>query len=261
MLKNIQNKINRKKLNIDPFPYLFIKDFFDKKFVEDLNKMLPSFENIKDKGVVYQSKSQTKKTILPNSKDYKTLAKNKNFQKINFFFKKLKPIILKKFKKEIKKHVNKSHQKSQLKYHSSFSIMRSGYKKSPHIDRRDHLIHMIFYPDSDSSKGGEIIMNKIKKPEKIYDIFPDKNTLKIKKKYKVTNNSCLIILNVPWAYHSVSNYYGKKDRKYFYMVYDFPIKKTGSKFENRKKGFNANNFWNQEVKVKSLRRKKTFLTE
>ena len=41
--------------------------------------------------------------------------------------------------------------------------MTKGYKKSPHIDRRDHLIHMIFYSESDASKGGEIIINKVKK--------------------------------------------------------------------------------------------------
>ena len=45
------------------------------------------------------------------------------------------------------------------------------------------------------------------------------------------------------------------------MVYDFPIKKSGSKAENRKKGFNENNFWKQKVAVKSLKRKKVFLTE
>lgn len=261
MLKNLKKKINSEKLSIDPFPYMFIKNFFDNDFVTNLNKSLPSFEKIKKKGIVYQSKSQTKKTILPSSVEYKRLLKNKSFNKINYFFQKLKPTIIKKFKNEIKKHVNKKYHKSKLKYHSSFSIMKSGYKKSSHIDRRDHLIHMIFYPDSDSSKGGEIIINKIKKHEKIYDIFPKKKDLKIQKKYKVSNNSCLIILNVPWAYHSVSHYYGRKDRKYFYMVYDFPIQKSGSKAENRRKGFNENNFWKKRVEIKSLKRKKIFLTE
>ncbi len=261
MLKKIQKKISNNKLKTVPFPYMFIKNFFDKGFVNNLNKKLPSFEKINNEGIVYQSKSQTKKTILPNSKEYRTLAKNESFKKVNHIFKKLKPVILKKFKNQINMHVNEKYQNSRLKYHSSFSIMRSGYKKSSHLDRRDHLIHMIFYPDSESSKGGEIILNKIKKKEKIFDIFPDKKKLKIEKKYKVTNNSCLIILNVPWAYHSVSYYYGKRDRKYFYMVYDFPIQKSGSKAENRKKGFNENNFWKQQVKVKSLKRKKVFLTE
>ena len=45
------------------------------------------------------------------------------------------------------------------------------------------------------------------------------------------------------------------------MVYDFPIKKKGSKVENRKKGFNGNVFWKQKVKIKSRKRKNVFLTE
>ena len=45
------------------------------------------------------------------------------------------------------------------------------------------------------------------------------------------------------------------------MVYDFPIVKSGSKYKNRKAGFNQNQFWKNEVIIKSLKRKKTFLTE
>ena len=81
------------------------------------------------------------------------------------------------------------------------------------------------------------------------------------KKYKILPNSCLIILNVPWAYHSVKKYIGNKDRKYFYMVYDFPIKNTGSNAKNRKKGFNGNIFWKQKVKVQSSKMRNVFLSE
>ena len=42
------------------------------------------------------------------------------------------------------------------------------------------------------------------------------------------------------------------------MVYDFPIKKSGSIIKNRKKGFNANDFWKHRVSVKSNKRKKYF---
>ena len=123
------------------------------------------------------------------------------------------------------------------------------------------MLHMIFYSSSNPNKGGEICIEKVKKKRESYDVFPAKLDIKTFKKYKVFPNSCIIILNVPWAYHSVSKYLGKKDRKYFYMVYDFPIKKSGSKVENRKKGFNGNIFWNQKVKIKSQKRRKIFLTE
>ena len=105
---------------------------------------------------MYQSKSKSKKTILPSSDTYKKLSKNKFFRMLNIYFENLKPVITKKFDKQIKIHVNKQYHQSKLKYHSSFSVMKKGYKKSSHLDRRDHLIHMIYYSDSDSSKGGEI---------------------------------------------------------------------------------------------------------
>ena len=176
-------------------------------------------------------------------------------------FKKLKPEIVKKFNSQIKLHVKKKYQKSKLNYHSSFSLMRKGYIKSSHLDRRDHLLHILYYPYSDSKNGGDLHIDKLKKHKKVYDVFPDKKNLITHKKYKVKNNSCLFTLNVPWAYHSVSKYKGNKDRKYFYVVYDFPIEKIGSKLKNRKKGFNLNDFWNSEVSTKSNKRKKIFLSE
>ena len=261
MYNTVKKKIISSRLYTSPFPFLFIRNLIETKDLKKLNEILPSFNNINEKDVLYQSSSKTKKTILPSSNDYKKLNNNKNFKNLNLLFKKLKPIILKKFEKNIQRHVKRKIYSSSLKYHSSYSVMKQGYKKSPHLDRRDHLIHMIFYPYSDHKKGGEICIHKLKKKKKYFDVFPKQNSLVISKKFKVNNNCCIIILNVPWAYHSVSPYKSKKDRKYFYMVYDFPILKSGSKYKNRKAGFNQNQFWNEQVKIESSKRKKTFLTE
>ena len=76
------------------------------------------------------------------------------------------------------------------------------------------------------------------------------------KSYKIKNNFCLFTLNVPWSYHSVSKYNGKKDRKFFYSVYDFPSNRTGKILKNRKQGNNQNEFWNSKVSVMSSKRKK-----
>lgn len=262
MYNLIRNKIARSKINIKPFPYIFIKNVFEKKYVENLNSSLPSYKELLGNDVLFQSKSRSKKTILPSSSKFKKLYKNKEFKNLNKNFEKIKTQIISKFKIQIKQYVKVKVNPAKLKYHSSYSVMIKGYKKSAHLDRRDHLIHMIYYSDSDSSKGGEIILNKVSGNEKNeFDIFPSKKNLKVYKKYKISKNSLIIILNVPWAYHSVSLYKGKKERKYFYMVYDFPIKKSGSITKNRKKGFNSNDFWTHKVSVKSERRKKIFLTE
>jgi len=262
MFIQTREKIFKSNLNLKPYPYIFIKNIFDKSFVKKLNSSLPSYKQLVGNEIMYQSKSQSKKTILPSSSEYKKLSQNREFKILNKIFKKLKTEIIAKFENQITKYVKKKINPKKLKYHSSYSVMKNGYKKSAHLDRRDHLIHMIYYSDSNPNKGGEIVLNKISKnKQNIYDIFPPKKLLKVQKKYKVSKNCLLIILNVPWAYHSVNFYRGQKDRKYFYMVYDFPIKKSGSITKNRKKGFNVNDYWVHKVSVKSKKRKKIFLTE
>ena len=262
MFNQLRKKILKSHLYLEPFPYIFIKNIFDKKYVKKLNSHLPSYKELSGNDVMFQSESKSKKTILPSSIKYKKLLEAKEFRELNKSFKKLKLEIILKFQEQINQYVKKKINPKKLQYHSSYSVMVNGYKKSPHLDRRDHLIHMIYYSDSNPERGGEIILNKISS-NKIdsFDIFPSKDVLKEFKKYKVSKNCLLIILNVPWAYHSVSLYNGKKDRKYFYMVYDFPIKKSGSIFKNRKIGFNENDYWKHKVLIKSKKRKKIFLTE
>jgi hypothetical protein len=262
MFNQLRNKILKSQIKLQPFPYIFIKDVFDEDYVSKLNSFLPSYRELVGSGVMFQSESKSKKTILPSSPQYKKLYKNKEFKNLNKNFEKLKEQIIFKFNDQINKYIKKKIDSKKLKYHSSYSVMVNGYKKSAHLDRRDHLIHMIYYSDSNSTKGGEIILNKISgNKNNEFDIFPPKNLVKVYKKYKVTKNCLIIILNVPWAYHSVNFYKGKKDRKYFYMVYDFPIKKSGSIIKNRKKGFNDNGYWVNKVSVKSNKRKNSFLTE
>ena len=261
MIKYTSNVIKRTKLETYPFPYLFVKNLIPPKELKKLNKVLPSFKDVSGDDVLYQSTSETKKTLLPSSSIYKKVIKEKSFRKIDKLFRDLKPLIIKKFKPFIEANVRKKYQRSSLKYHSSFSLMKKGYKKSSHLDRRDHLFHILFYPYSDGNSGGELRLDKLKNNYKTFDIFPGKKDLKTVKSLKINNNHCLFTLNVPWAYHSVSKYYGKKDRKYFYVVYDFPIKKSGSVLKNRKAGFNDNLFWNSKVEVKSSKRKKIFFSE
>ena len=78
----------------------------------------------------------------------------------------------------------------------------------------------------------------------MYDILPSKNSLKIYKKYKVSNNSLLIILNVPWPTIPLVNITEKKDRKYFIRFMIFQLK-SGSRTENRKKDIMKTTFGNK----------------
>ena len=60
----IREKIYFKfKLNLKPYPYIFIKKLLDKNLLK-VKSNSPSFEDLNSKEILYQSKSQTKKTII-----------------------------------------------------------------------------------------------------------------------------------------------------------------------------------------------------
>ena len=57
----------------------------------------------------------------------------------------------------------------------NFAMMKKGYLKSPHLDRRDHLISGIYYPTSKENQGGHLQMYKSKK-KGLMTFFPLKKT-------------------------------------------------------------------------------------
>ena len=65
--------------------------------------------------------------------------------------------------------------------------MKRGIKKCTFRQKRSFNSYDLLFGLSDSTKGGEICLNKVKKNfSGTYDIFPSKNSLKIYKKYKVS---------------------------------------------------------------------------
>ena len=96
MFLEIKKKIEKSKVNLKPFPHIVIKSFLPKKTLNKLNKCLPNFEDIDEKDVIFQSSSETKKTIMPDSKVFRSLLKKKVFKEVNNKLSKIKPIILKK---------------------------------------------------------------------------------------------------------------------------------------------------------------------
>ena len=261
MFSNLNKKIINSKIKLSPFPHIVIRNFFPKNELDKLNKILPDYNDIDKKKIIFQSTSETKKTVMPDSKLFKNMLKKKIFKQANSVLKKIKPIVLLKFKNEIFKSVNSEFLNSKIRYNMNFAVMKKGYLKSPHLDRRDHLISGIFYPISDVNKGGNLQMYKTRKETNNFDVFPSKNNLKMVKNYRINKNFCVFFLNVPGAYHAVSKYIGNRDRKYFYIDYDFDLKESSSNSKNRKKGHNKNFFWKNFVKVKSESRKNIFFNE
>ena len=65
MFKIAKQKIENTKIQQDPFPFLFVRNLISNKDLKRLNKVLPNYDAIVNDEILYQSKSKSKKTILP----------------------------------------------------------------------------------------------------------------------------------------------------------------------------------------------------
>ena len=61
MINNLKLKIEKAKIETDPFPHIVIKNFLDIATVKRLNKILPNYKDVENKDVIFQSSSETKK--------------------------------------------------------------------------------------------------------------------------------------------------------------------------------------------------------
>ena len=81
MILEIKKKIKKSKLNLKPFPHIVIRDFLSKANLNKLNNVLPVYSEVDEKQIIFQSSSETKKTIMPDSKVFKSLLKKKYSKK------------------------------------------------------------------------------------------------------------------------------------------------------------------------------------
>ena len=66
MFKHAVKQIEKSKLNTKPFPYFSVNNLLPAKNLKNLNKALPGFKEVIGDDILFQSTSQTKKTMLPN---------------------------------------------------------------------------------------------------------------------------------------------------------------------------------------------------
>ncbi len=260
-LNIVIKKLKNKKVETNPFPHILIKNFIPEKLFYNFVKSLPNYNDLEGKNIFIQSKSKTKRSIFYESKFFKKIMKeNLYFKEIIFIFKNLEKHLNILFKKHLIENINEDYNKLNSVFSCSFSSSVKNYIKSAHIDRREHKYHLLYYPQIQMNKGGEICLWSSKK-KKVYDVFPDKKKIKISKEIIPQPNSCLISLNTPFSYHSVKKYFGEKERKYLYTVFDFPTSNENYKLSKRKKGNNNNVFWKYPVRVFSKKRMLNFVNE
>ena len=79
MFREIKNKIEESRVVLQPFPHIVIKNLFPLNKLRKLNEVLPNYKDVESTKVFFQSSSETKKIILPESIIFKNLQKKKNF--------------------------------------------------------------------------------------------------------------------------------------------------------------------------------------
>ena len=206
-LEIVVKNLRKQKVKNNPFPYILIKNFIPKKLFLNFKKTLPSYYDLEGKNIFIQSKSKSKRSIFYESQLFKKLiSKNSYFKEVINIFMNLEEHLNDLFQKDLYKNINPNFKNVESNFSCSFSSSINNYIKSPHIDRREHKFHLLYYPDIQLNKGGDICLWSSKE-KKVYDVFPSKKNIKLSKKIIPTPNSCLITLNTPFSYHSVTKYF------------------------------------------------------
>jgi len=245
---------------MEPFPHIVIENFLPEDVINDLST-LPNYDEIDD-NVYFQDALHTKKSIVDNNHDsvnYNMLLENnKTFTLFDSIFKEdndVKDIIFDKFSKELTSNLTEDYTSFDTSTSINYSVSVPGYSKEIHVDRREHLINILLYVSDDNNSANLRLWKEINKTE-ICDVFPSSDEVELTKTYAPKKNTAVIMINLPWAYHSVDEQQATfLNRKYIYVVFDF--EKT-----DRKEDHKDNNdalIWNKKVGVLNESRRQNFI--
>lgn len=210
----ISEKIFKSKLNTEPFKYIHIKDFFDKKTVKKLLKNFPNKKYFIKKSNYTKYDTKRKFLILYdmhknywfNSKFWKKyIKKNFHYDYKNALIEKFLPYIRKPLSKEL----------NYVNIRIELSIDEIGYKLDPHTDEPSRLITNLIYLNKTRSKKKKIGFNILKHKKNKLNYsgkhLSEKNFVKVKTlPYGMGN--MLAFLRSGNSYHSVNknNIYDRK---------------------------------------------------
>ena len=134
------------------------------------------------KNIFIQSKSKSKRSIFYESQLFKKLiSKNSYFKEVINIFMNLEEHLNDLFQKDLYKNINPNFKNVESNFSCSFSSSIKNYIKSPHIDRREHKFHLLYYPDIQLNKGGDICLWSFQK-KRFMMFFHQKKTLNFLKK-------------------------------------------------------------------------------
>ena len=254
----IINKINNSTITIEPYPHIKIDNFLEETFKNNI--ILPDYDDIDD-NVYFQDSKKSKKSIVDNSKDnsnyLKLLKNNEHFKMFNDIFKndnRIFDTLIQKFGEHLSKNLSINIDDANISTSLNYSVSIPGYLKEIHVDRREHLLNILYYLN-DCDDSAQLELWKEKNVKEANDVFPKRSDMIISKNYYIKQNSAIIMINLPWSYHSVSIQSEQfLNRKYIYVVWDY---EKNSRVINDKN--NESVIWKKKVYVEDETRRNNFL--
>jgi hypothetical protein len=79
MFLKLKKKIENSKINLKPFPHIIIKNLLEENKLKELNKSLPSYDDLGRQDIIFQSSSETKKNNYARLKNFQITYKKKSF--------------------------------------------------------------------------------------------------------------------------------------------------------------------------------------
>ena len=128
-----------------------------------------------------------------------------------------------------KKITNKKTNKNRniLYLDMDFSCSEKGYNRGPHRDRETRIINFLIYLNTLSKvDGGVLSFYDIKKKSGFkFPRFPKVSKLKIFEKIKAKQGVGIFFLSSPDSYHAVSKFFGKTNKKRYFIYGSFSLNK------------------------------------
>lgn len=109
----------------------------------------------------------------------------------------------------------------------SFDVSRAQvpYRRGCHLDRRRHLIQMLFYvngPEHYAPQGGELLLFGRRRPtNRVFDKFPAASDIEVARRITPAANRLVVMLNTSTSYHGVEPLRASRGwREFIYAAID-----------------------------------------
>ena len=157
------------------------------------------------------------KILNQNSQSWRDEIKNIKFSKSVFGSQKGKKIT--KNKTNIRKNI--------LYLDLDFSVSEKGYFRGPHRDRDSRVVNFLIYLNELKNVDGGILhfYKTKKKINYSYPRFPNKKDVSVSDKIISKRGTGAFFLSAPDSYHSVSRFYGRVNRKRYFIYGSYSLNK------------------------------------